>query len=166
MVRAERSSHGFTLPELLVAAAVMGLLAVLAMGASRAPLAQLKVESASRRLLIGLEQGRAAARRRGEACALQLGPAGWRAPATAALPACLADLQPLEEGLGDGGVQLEHNLPAAVRFSSNGLVLDGGTVLVSAPGSALTRCLVVSLPLGVVRLGRFQQGSCLPDRAL
>jgi ABC-type branched-subunit amino acid transport system ATPase component len=63
-------------------------------------------------------------------------------------------------------VLLEHNLPAAVRFTSNGLVLDGGTVVLSAPGTDLVRCVVISLPLGVMRLGQWQQGACRPDLAL
>lgn len=159
-------SDGFSLPELLLAVAAMGLLAALAVGTMPASLASLRLESAVRRLQFGLEQGRAAARRRGEPCALQLGAAGWQAPPAGPLPACLESLQPLKEDLADGDVELEHNLPAAVRFSSTGLVLDAGTVFVKVPGSALTRCLVVSLPLGVMRLGRAEQGSCLPDRRL
>ena len=74
----------------------------------------------------------------------------------------------------EAGVNLRHNLPAALRFSSNGLVLDGGTVLISAAGIDLRRCLVLSLPLGVVRLGRYSgsvdgtpsSSACLADGAL
>ena len=66
----------------------------------------------------------------------------------------------------NGSLRLEHNLPAAVRFSANGLVLDGGTVVVSHPGTSLARCVVVSLPLGVTRVGLYGNGSCLPDAAL
>ena len=71
-------------------------------------------------------------------------------------------------------MELRHNLPAALRFSSNGLVLDGGTVLIAAEGVALRRCLVLSLPLGVVRLGRYvcsaevtpSSSACVADEAL
>jgi hypothetical protein len=35
---------------------------------------------------------------------------------------------------------------------------DGGTVVISAAGTELRRCLVMSLPLGVVRLGRYEGG--------
>jgi hypothetical protein len=54
------------------------------------------------------------------------------------------------------------------------LVLDGGTVVVAAAGSDLQRCLVVSLPLGVVRTGRSKaapgaiprSGDCVVDPSL
>jgi hypothetical protein len=70
--------------------------------------------------------------------------------------------------LGEGvrsqeGLRLEHNLPPALRFSSNGLVLDAGTVLVAHRATALNRCVVVSLPLGVTRVGLQRDGICRPD---
>jgi hypothetical protein len=45
-------------------------------------------------------------------------------------------------------VKLHHNLPAALRFSSNGQVL-------ASAGTPLWHCLVMALPLGLVRLGRY-----------
>jgi hypothetical protein len=71
-------------------------------------------------------------------------------------------------------VQLSHNLAGPLRVASNGLVLDGGTVVVAAAGSDLQRCLVVSLPLGVVRTGRSKaapgaiprSGDCVVDPSL
>ncbi|MFM7733035.1 MAG: prepilin-type cleavage/methylation domain-containing protein [Cyanobium sp.] len=156
--------------ELLLVAAFLALLALVAVrGASRS-LAAARLESAVRRLVLGLEQGRTAAERTGRPCALELGEAGWEAPRSSPLPACPGVAAGLGgEGGGAGGeaaVQLEHNLPAAVRFSINGLVLDGGTVLVRTDGAELVRCLVLSLPLGVVRLGRWEAGSCQPDALL
>ena len=147
----KRSEPGFTLPELLVAVSVLGLLASLALAGGQRSLAQMRVETATRRLGWGLEQARQRAQGLGQPCALELGPSGWREPGGGSLPGC--GITP--EQAADHAVALQHNLPAALRFSSNGLVLDGGTVVVSAPGTALRRCLVVSLPLGVVRLGRY-----------
>ena len=163
---------GFSLPEVLVAMAVLGILAAMSVGAGQRSRALMRVESTSRRLALGLEQARQAAVRHGQPCALALGPSGWREPSGGNLPAC---------GISDGaeqdaeaGVELRHNLPAALRFSSNGLVLDGGTVLIAAEGIELRRCLVLSLPLGVVRLGRYSgpvdgtpsSSACLADGAL
>ncbi len=148
----QRSEPGFTLPELLVAVSLLGLLASLALAGGQRSLAQMRVETATRRLGWGLEQARQRAQTLGEPCALELGPSGWREPGGGSLPGC--DLTP-DDGAADPRVALQHNLPAALRVSSNGLVLDGGTVVVSAEGTELRRCLVVSLPLGVARLGRY-----------
>ena len=163
---------GFSLPELLVAMAVLGILAAMSFGAGQSSLALMRVESTSRRLALGLEQARQAAERHGQPCALALGISGWREPSGGSLPAC--EISEGAESELEAGVELRHNLPAALRFSSNGLVLDGGTVLIAAEGVALRRCLVLSLPLGVVRLGRYvgsaegtpSSSACIADEAL
>lgn len=155
--------RGFSLPELLIAATCVATIALLGMSQAASTLSQERVESATRRLAAGLEQARLAAVRSGQACGLRLGEKGWEPPLTAALPGCRGPL-PLEGGGLDGDpIQLQHNLPDPVRFSANGLVIDGGTVRIAAVGSTLVRCLVISLPLGVVRLGRWQQETCQND---
>ncbi len=162
----KRRCAGHTLPELLVAVAVLGLLALPALRQAGASLAAQRVESASRLVALGLERGRAAALSSGRPCALRLDAEGWDEPLGSSLPACEGGRIRLTEA-GDGaGIRLRHTLPAAVRFTTNGLVLDGGTVVVSADGTALERCLVMALPLGVVRMGRWQAGECRPDPSL
>jgi len=152
--------------ELLVTLAVLMLLAGLAMSYGSAGLARLRVEMASRRVLLGLEEGRNAALRNGQACGLQLGDNGWQAPASNSLAPCPGVNVPLVEGSDVSLVEVEHNLPNTVRFTSNGLVLDGGTVVVRSDGTELERCVVVSLPLGVTRVGRMASGSCQRDLSL
>lgn len=159
-------SAGYTLPELLLVVVIAGLLAALGLVQTGQSLARLRVESATRRVTQGLEWGRAAAQQLGSPCALQLSSRGWTAPSAGTVPACPGVPLSLGEGMDSNPVLLEHNLPAAVRFTSNGLVLDGGTVVLSAPGTDLVRCVVISLPLGVMRLGQWQQGACRPDLAL
>jgi len=166
MAKAKNYSSGFTLVELLVTLAVLMLLAGLAMAYGSAGLARLRVEMASRRVLLGLEEGRSAALRNGQACGLQLGDNGWQAPASTSLAPCPGVSVPLVEGIEASLVEVEHNLPNTVRFTSNGLVLDGGTVVVRSDGTELERCLVVSLPLGVTRVGRMASGSCQRDLSL
>ena len=148
-----QASAGFSLPELLVTVSVLGLLASLAIDGGQRSLARMRVETTSRRLGWGLEQARRQAQSLGQPCALELGPIGWRQPSGGSLPGCgVADVE-LEPNVAIGS-----NLPGALRFSSNGLVLDGGTVVISAAGTELRRCLVMSRPLGVVRLGRYEGG--------
>lgn len=156
----------FSLPELVIVAMLLGGMAVLGLRQGAESLARERVESASRRIALGLERGRLAAVRSGRPCALTLGEDSWQAPSGASLPACEGLDLPAGEGIDAGVVRLEHNLPPLVRFSSNGLVLDGGTVRIAADGTALERCLVMALPLGVVRLGRWQEQSCQVDPSL
>ena len=159
-------SDGHSIPELLLAVALLALMALPALQVAGASLAAQRVESVSRRVVLGLELGRAAAQRTGRPCALQLDGEGWREPPGGSLPGCPGVRLPLSGEGNDAGVQLRHNLPGSVRFTSNGLVLDGGTVVVAAEGTALERCVVMSLPLGVVRLGRWQNDECRPDPSL
>lgn len=170
-------NRGFTLPELLIAASVLALLAGACFGSASETLARQRVEAASRRLEQGIEEARANAEQRRSACSLALAEAeeAWSAAADTALPPCLANDTPLSEGLaGNDRLQLRHNLPAQLRFTANGLLIDGGTVVIGAAGTALKRCLVVALPLGVVRIGRYggrdgeavSSAACLPDPGL
>lgn len=156
----------FSLPELVIVAMLLGGMAVLGLRQGAESLARERVESASRRIALGLERGRLAAVRSGRPCALTLGEDSWQVPSGASLPACEGLDLPAGEGIDAGVVRLEHNLPPLVRFSSNGLVLDGGTVRIAADGTTLERCLVMALPLGVVRLGRWQEQSCQADPTL
>lgn len=170
-----QAAAGLTLPEALVALAVLALLAALALPSGVEALARQRLEAATRRLAQGLEQARDEALRRGQPCALSLGALGWQAAVAAGgLPSCLQRNEALGESVLPGPLQLRHNVPAALRFSRNGLVLDGGTAVLSTPGTALRRCLVLAPPLGVVRLGRYQadpaaalnSSACVPDPAL
>lgn len=152
-------SRGFTLPELLLTASVLTLLAGAGFGSASETLARQRVEAAGRRLEHGIEEARARAETRRAPCSLVLEEAGWTARGAGGLEPCLQSPVPLNEELSAGGrLTLRHNLPAQLRFTANGLLIDGGTVVISAPGTALQRCLVVALPLGVVRLGRYSSG--------
>ena len=160
-------SEGLTLLELLLVVAVIGILAGLAIPLSAEALARQQVEAATRRVLLGLERGRRAAERGGVPCALALDAGGWRPASGGGLGGCGGSELSFGEGVsGAEDLQVEHNLPRAVRFSSNGLVLDGGTVLVSHRSTELVRCVVVSLPLGITRVGLYGNGACRPDPEL
>jgi prepilin-type N-terminal cleavage/methylation domain-containing protein len=157
---------GFSLPELLVGLAILGLLAALGWTGGSETLARQRIESATRRLEQGIQRGRAEAQKLGRPCGLSLQQEGWAPPAASSLPPCLQTLERLKEPIASGEVQLVHNFPAVLRFSSNGLVLDGGTAVLSTPGTTLQRCLVMALPLGITRLGRYRSGACEPDPSL
>ena len=157
---------GFSLAELLVGIAIVGLLAVLGWSGGSETLARQRLEAATRRLDQGIQRGRAEAQKLGRPCGLSLQPEGWMPPAQSSLAPCLQTLESLKEPIAAGEVRLVHNFPAVLRFSSNGLVLDGGTAVLSSSGTTLQRCLVMALPLGITRLGRYRNGGCEPDSSL
>ncbi|MEY4360685.1 MAG: hypothetical protein RLZZ631_2171 [Cyanobacteriota bacterium] len=157
---------GFSLAELLVGVAIVGLLAALGWSGGSETLARQRLEAATRRLDQGIQRGRAEAQKLGRPCGLSLSTQGWMPPAGGGLPPCVQTLESLKEPIAAGEVRLNHNFPAVLRFSSNGLVLDGGTAVLQAAGTSLQRCLVMALPLGITRLGRYLGGRCEPDPSL
>ena len=166
-------NDGLTLVEVLIAVVIMAILAGIAFGSGGDAVARQRLERAARRLVIGIERGRLAALRAAQPCNLSLGPSGWQVPPDGST-VCAGAPMGLGEGVADGEVQLSHNFPAVLRFSSNGLVLDGGTVVLTSTGTQLQRCLVMALPLGIVRVGRYganpaagpRAEACTPDTQL
>ena len=146
---------GFSLVECLVVVALLGILATLAMPSSRALQQRLQLDSGLRRLRVGLDRGRMAAERDRQPCALQLSSTGWQPPLAGELPTCRGGMTSLAEAAA-GEPELRSNLPDAVRFSANGLVLDGGLVVLSHPSHAQALCLVIGLPLGICRSGIYR----------
>ena len=164
--------NGFSLVECLLVVALLGILASLAIPSSSVVQRRLELDSALRRLRVGLDRGRMAAQRERQPCALQLSATGWQPPLAGELPACRGGVTPLAE-TGAGALELRSNLPDAIRFSSNGLVLDGGLVVLSHPSHGRALCLVIGLPLGISRSGVYRgdpggslsSALCLPSDA-
>ena len=151
--------NGFSLVECLVAVALLGILATLAVPSPGALHRQLELDSALRRLRVGLDRGRMAAERDRQPCALQLTATGWSPPRRGDLPACRAASTALSEAdsFADAGeLELRSNLPDSIRFSVNGLLLDGGLVVLFHPSHAQALCLVIGLPLGISRTGVYR----------
>ncbi len=156
---------GWTLPEAMVALTVVALLGAVAWRGGAEALALQRLQTASQRVMDGLEDGRRAALQGARPCALRLGPSGWEKPTGSSLPGCHG----VKPGLGTGvdpsetDLRLAHNLPDPVRFTANGLVLDGGTIWIRSAHTPMVRCVVVSLPLGVTRAGREGAEGCEPE---
>ena len=113
-----------------------------------------------------------AAERSGEPCGMRLTSQGWQPPLSGELRPCHGAATTLVE-LGASSLELHSNLPDTVRFSSNGLVLDGGLVVLGHRRLSHRRCLVIGLPLGISRSGTydghptdtFSSRRCKPDAA-
>ena len=86
---------------------------------------------------------------------------GWMEPDSAALPSCDQAVGSLLAGDRAASLQLDHNI-TGLQFTSNGLVLGGGTVRLAIDGLVQERCVVISLPLGITRRGVWENSQCVP----
>ena len=155
-----RFSAGFSLLELLVAVALLGIIASLVVPDAASDRDRLQLDAAARRLQLGLERARLVARRTQQACGISLGSEAWLEPEHQDLPGELTPCSgiglSLQEAFEQGPIRVHTNLPEVIRVSANGLLLDGGTTVISHERVARSLCLVVSLPLGVSRVGIYQ----------
>jgi len=132
--------------------AVLALLSSMAFINSRPQHNRQHLEAASQRFQLAIDRARQKARRDQQACGLGLTPSR---EAGQGLPSCTSGGHPLPAADANSGVQVHTNMPSQLRFTANGLLLDGGLVVFSHPGASSRLCVVVSLPLGVTRRGHY-----------
>ena len=148
-------ASGFSLLEVLVIIVIVGILATASLAQPGRDRERLALEVGLRRLQTGLDRGRMAAQRQAEPCGLALSHRGWQTPASGTLSLCSGASMALQE-LGASPLQLQSNLPAMLRFTANGLLLDGGLLVLSHPHVSQRLCMVIGLPLGITRSGIYQ----------
>ncbi len=149
-----------SLIEQLMVVSVLGIVLSVPFVTGRSDRDQLQLDASARRLQIGLDRARSIAKREQRACGIALTEEGFRAPdeefLSGAIPSCTGIGLSLQEDFEHGPIVLSTNLPSVLRVTANGLILDGGIAVLSHPRLVKARCLVVSLPLGVSRIGSYQ----------
>ena len=144
---------GFSLPELLVTTAVLGVLSTVALVHAGPDRSRQQLDQAAQGLQLAIDRARLAAERDQQACGLQLMPELGGAESD--LQPCPTVAPPLASHGLAAGIKAHTNLPPRLRFSINGLLLDGGLVVFSKQGTSHRPCVVASLPLGVTRQGTY-----------
>ena len=157
-----------TLMEPLVVVSLLAILASITVVSGGTERDQLQLAAAARRLQIGLDRGRSIARREQRPCGIVLSQEGWVASEQVMLPGnllrCSSLGLTLQESVETGPIQLNTNMPAVLRITANGLILDGGIAVLKHQRLRIARCLVVSIPLGVSRIGFYQDDQRLERR--
>ncbi|TGG79885.1 MAG: prepilin-type cleavage/methylation domain-containing protein [Aphanocapsa feldmannii 288cV] len=161
---------GMTVPELVMVLALIGVLVGLGFPAGLGLHHRAQLRGTIRRLALQLEQARREALGSGEPCGMSAMQTGWGRPANPDLRPCRMALA-LES---TAAVVVESNLPGDLIATPNGLLLGAGTMVASHPQMEEQWCLVVSIPLGTTRLGRYVGASdqsikakhCRPDAAI
>ena len=169
--------RGFSLLELLIAMAILAMMACWSFDSVGHYRQRIQVDAAARRLEIGFERARLAALRKQQPCAMNVSRQGWQPAESSSLATCVSSRLRLNEPLASSSIHWASNLPEVLRFAANGLLLDGGMVVLATNSRRYQRCLVISLPLGVSRIGyyrdelrdlpiRLSSSHCLPHEAL
>jgi prepilin-type N-terminal cleavage/methylation domain-containing protein len=164
-IAAHRSSvfcgeaKGFTQAELMVAILAMGILAAIAAPSFSQWLRQKKVDAAFSQIELALQETQMEAIKRSQTCNLEI-PRGSNPTLTGD---CLVT--------GDRALQdvtLNHKLtsdPWIISFNESGEnrdVSSAGTLwLSSAEGNVRSKCLVISVGIGLRRNGQYENNTCI-----
>ena len=161
-IACSKKSEGFSLMEVMLTVALLGLSVILGWKYAAQVLMKQKIDGAVHELQMSIRLAAAQARKKGQPCGLNLKPIQELLSWPGELSPCFASSPHAHGEFLDGAIRLTHNFPSILRFSSNGLALDGGTAVFGITGSDYQRCLVMSPPLGVVRLGWYEEYQCIP----
>ena len=146
-----KSDRGFTLIELIIVLIIIGVAAAIATPNFFALLSRFHVNSSLERLLGGIREAQQQAMRQKKLCRINI---NTNTNTLTGNPNnCLLNNRELEDN-----INIRTNLSGAIpniSFSSKGTTTKMGTIVLSTEGTALQRCFVISLGLGIMRTGKY-----------
>ena len=148
------NQHGFTLLESLIVLAIVAILAAMAIPSLLAAQNRAKLSQSTDMVVASLQESQREAIRRNKSCIVTLDKVDNKI-------------------LGDGGCLLtgDRNLPDAIdldytgtngdlRYGMRGNTTTNKSIFLKVKDSpAVSRCLTVSAPLGIIRLGTYHAGT-------
>ncbi len=146
--------HGFTLAETLVVLAIVGILAAMAIPSFIAAQNRAKLAQSTDTVVASLQESQREAIRRNKSCILTLDKVNNKI-------------------IGDDGCLLtgDRNLPDAIdldytgangdiRYGMSGNTTTNKSIILKVKDSpVISRCLTISAPLGIIRLGTYDAGT-------
>jgi len=148
-------SKGFTLAENLIILVIVGILAAIAIPNIRGMYNQAQVNQATNMVRGAMQEAQREAMRKSKQCKIKFDTiivnGQIRHRVTNELPQkCL-----LSDRLLPQGVTLQHNNNDTINYGMKGNTTTMKTMRISAPGVAEEKCLVISMPLAIVRQGAY-----------
>ena len=147
----QKSDHGFTLIELMVALIIVGVIAAIAAPNFIGLLNRIRVNSALEKLLGAIRETQRLAMRHGKRCWIEIDPNTNILSSTT--NSCLLNKRKIDEN-----VTIRTNLSGStpnISFSHKGNTTKMGTIVLSSDLTDTQKCFVVSLGLGITRIGNY-----------
>ena len=139
---------GFTLAESLIVVAIGGILAAMAIPSMSAAINRAKLAQATEMVVASLQEAQREAIRRNRSCIVTLDKTDRK---IVGQQGCLLTgdrILPTE-------IELSHTGDGEIKYGIRGNTTNNESVVLKVAGSPNYRCLTISAPLGIIRLGSY-----------
>lgn len=148
---------GFTLAESLIVVAIGGILAAMAIPSMSAAINRAKLAQATEMVVASLQEAQREAIRRNRSCTVTLDKIDRK---IAGQQGCLLTgdrILPTE-------IELSYTGDGEIKYGIRGNTTNNESVVLKTVGSPNYRCLTVSAPLGIIRLGSYDPTAEICDK--